>query len=1750
MDCEPSPSVEIPSDYLKSVAVSAYHLDIVLDAERATYAGSVRIELDITTDLTRQAVGQEDGEASADKGGIGCTSFYVHASPGLQLSAATVNGNPGKVVRAPSSLTHVTRIDVPPEAALHSGTAAIEINFASVISRSRTDGLYMALSKNPKGRNVMEGLGEAEAAQRGDEEGGDAGQRSGSDGREGAVGALRGYATGSVGETIVIGTHLEPTHARELFPCVDLPSRKAVFHLTLRGVPRHLQAISNTPVLHSEDVNGATAVTFLPTPRMPTYVFGFWVGDFHCTSARSLALAAVPSCGAGSLSLPPMPPPPSGEEDSSVLINVHVVKGVGLEGAEFALDLARRAFELFSGLFSVPFPLPKLDVIALPGPMHGLGMENFGAITCLQEYLLVTADTTFVRRRRIARLICHEVSHMWYGDIVTPESFDELWLKEGMARFLEYLAVDYLDPSYHVWNNFMGEVFFQAMLADSQEDSHPVVQQHNGHIASIIESFDTITYCKGASVLRMLSHCVGPDRFLEGIGAFVVTHQYRCATQEDLWKAVQGVCDRDGVALNIRDLMQPWLTRPKFPVLRVRMVGSNLIITQQPYSFFAPPQRVGVSDVDSAATTRVARRACGEGAEGGQSEDAGARSPKLLRTGAPVTGERPLEGRTSAVDVPACGSTEESGGAATHEKSQPARAAWPVPLRIRAAGGSRSFSNGAPAHGVEGNDGAHGGRSNGQPGEETRSVLLTETSTSVFLPCLYCRSDADGSDEGTISAEGTDLEDRDGSQEAGRDRRSYLVVNDGHSGFFTVQYECERSWELALAAVEGGVLDECETMGFVYDLILPLHEGVLIDRRAASLSISGRKESCDGGGEDSSCDVTCLFSRLEKVVQLLGRDRGHPAWSTGQLFMWELLIMCASNELGEIYELSRARGDLVLAQRRLQVSCDQRNVPAAATTRNAAVWAGNEGDTDRGHANVHARSDSTSTPRADADGGQTENSVAAGDLGGGVRDEESAAAATDTLSAIEGRIAAAAQRLRSITADVERACEEAEDHCSCSMAEYTTVGRELGVIRLCKPPLNPLSHDVRVGILEGLKQAQDDGAVSLVVITGGNKAFSAGADIKEMADGHAVRRAPDLLTVVSAIEASRVPVVAAIGGVALGGGCEVALACHLRVASPRASLGLPEVLIGLLPGAGGTQRLPRLVKAEMALGMITTGKMVPAVKALAAGLVDHVVDASAPDLVAAAVAFATGRLSQVAGGLGALRTGGRLLKDPVPVLLAVCDAAAAKIGPPVRGAEPAWSCVEALKAAASDDFVVGMAKEGALFSRLIQSQQSRARRHLFLAERAAFRIPRTPVKPPKIESVGVIGAGTMGAGIAIAFLFAGFRVTLVDAKQENLDKGLAYVERGVLSAARRGKVSKKTAEAVKTLLTPALSIKATKHCDLIVEAVFENMGLKKRIFKELDTTCKASAILCTNTSTLDVDQIARSTNRPSSVMGMHFFSPAHMMPLVECVRGEDSSPVTIAAVMGASKRLKKIGVLVGNCDGFVGNRMLKWYTAETEFLLEEGASPAEVDRAVKTFGMGMGPLEMSDVAGNDISYLIKKERGLLDPAKRDRNERYCSLGDKLVEMGRYGQKTGKGWYNYEKGSRKPLHSPEVAALIDAHRTETGRRPRKISAEEIVERCFYALINEGFRCLEERIAEHPDDIDVVWAYGYAWPGWRGGPMFWADEIGARTLVRQMAKYQELLPDVSHWQPSPLLLRLAETGDTVSGYYAKKAVTSRL
>ncbi|CAM9607841.1 unnamed protein product [Ectocarpus fasciculatus] len=768
---------------------------------------------------------------------------------------------------------------------------------------------------------------------------------------------------------------------------------------------------------------------------MPTYVFGFWVGDFHCVSARALMTGAVRS--SSDMSLPPSPPPRTrlaAEEEEAVEINVHVVRGVGLEGVEFALGFATRAFELFSRLFSVRFPIPKLDLIGLP-QMHGLGMENFGAITCLQEYLVVTPDTTFVRRRRIARLICHEISHMWYGDLVTPHSFDELWLKEGMARFFEYLAVDALDPSYHVWNNFMSEVFVQAMLADSLENSHPVVQQHDGDIASILDSFDTITYCKGASVLRMLYRWVGPDRFLRGMADFVVSHQYRCATQEDLWKSVQGVCDRDGVAINVRGLMQPWLTRPKFPMLRVRMVGDALSITQQPFSFFPLPP--GGSFPPPSGANSTAHRAVGGGGGVVVSEDGAGRSAKLLRMGSaaaaaaaaggaqaqsqaspppPVPHESPPLGNSTrgddsanaAADMqvsdderPPVAGVTQSGSAGLRGGGSTDAACWAIPLRIRTSrvvppegGGVRAAGRGERHHGV-GSTGAAAtaaaAAAAAAAGEDTHCFLLAERSTSVALRC-------ESADASVGRVESIDSNRRNGG------RLPYMVVNDDHSGFFTVQYECERSWRLALAAVEQGVLNECETMGFVHDLVIALHEGVLLDRRAACSRIAAERgvhDASGGGGGHLKCDVPCLFSRLEGVVRLL--DRGHPAWCTGQLFLWELLVMCASNLLGEVYELSRRRREVALAQKRLRDTLEYERL--------VAVAGGGNGEADSAQQENGARRHGESG-RDCAQGGTTVPAMGA----------------PPRPPVPDGEVACAAERLRIVTADVERASAVVEGH--------------------------------------------------------------------------------------------------------------------------------------------------------------------------------------------------------------------------------------------------------------------------------------------------------------------------------------------------------------------------------------------------------------------------------------------------------------------------------------------------------------------------------------------------------------------------------------------------------------------------------------------------------------------------------------------------------------------------------------------------
>ncbi|CAB1121493.1 unnamed protein product [Ectocarpus sp. CCAP 1310/34] len=1030
------PCLGIPEGYLDSVVVKAYHVDIALAVEEAAFSGLVRIPVHV-----------KPGSAAA----AACRTFYLHAAAGLRVSAASVNGVPAVIVRG-----RATSIEVPEEAAVYGGeSAVIEVHFAGLISKLRTDGLYMIETVGKKSdagaEKAVVGRLRAEGSQGTEQEGGGGGEGEtrGQGGSKASIdirrngAAVQAVASGGSSSGcsstppsstlaahspgIVLGTHLEPTHARELLPCVDLPSSKAVFHLTLRGVPRQLQAISNTPILRTEDETAAAddggcryavkTVVFQPTPAMPTYVFGFWVGDFHCVSAQALMTAAVRSNDVS-------PPPPlparleEEEEEDAVQINVHVVRGVGLKGVEFALEFATRAFELFSKLFSIRFPIPKLDLIGLP-QMHGLGMENFGAITCLQEFLVVTPDTTFVRRRRIARLICHEISHMWYGDLVTPHSFDELWLKEGNGSTVFTSTVDALDPSYHVWNNFMSEVFVQAMLADLQENSHPVVQRHDGNIASILESFDTITYCKGASVLRMLYRCVGPDRFLRGMADFVVSHQYRCATQEDLWKAVQGVCDRDGVALDVRGLMQPWLTRPKFPMLRVRMVGDALSITQQPFSFFPFPRGGSFpppSGVDSAAHRAVSQGGAGEWVV--SSEDGAGRSAKVLRMGSAAAGGAQAQGQASP-SPPLDDSTRSEGSASAAAEmqvsdderppvagvTQSGSACWAIPLRIRMSRVMLPEDGGLGAAGRgERHHGAGPAGEAAASGKDTHRFLLVERSTSVALRC-------ESADASVGRVESIDSNRRNGGK-----RPPYMVVNDDHSGFFTVQYECVRSWRLALAAVEQGVLNECETMGFVHDLVIALHEGVLLDRRAACLTIAGARGR--GGGGDLQCDVPCLFSRLEEVVRLL--DRGHPAWCTGQLFLWELLVMCASNVLGEVYELSRRRREAALVQKRLRDTLEFERLVAVTGGGNSEAGSAQE---EGGAPRPHGESGRDCTP--EGEGATTVPAMVP----------------PPRPPVLDSEVASAAERLRNITADVERASAVVEGHAEW-YAERAVFGEE------------------------------------------------------------------------------------------------------------------------------------------------------------------------------------------------------------------------------------------------------------------------------------------------------------------------------------------------------------------------------------------------------------------------------------------------------------------------------------------------------------------------------------------------------------------------------------------------------------------------------------------------------------------------------------------------------------------------------------
>ena len=636
-------------------------------------------------------------------------------------------------------------------------------------------------------------------------------------------------------------------------------------------------------------------------------------------------------------------------------------------------------------------------------------------------------------------------------------------------------------------------------------------------------------------------------------------------------------------------------------------------------------------------------------------------------------------------------------------------------------------------------------------------------------------------------------------------------------------------------------------------------------------------------------------------------------------------------------------------------------------------------------------------------------------------------------------------------------------------ADYQLHG-DVAVITLNNPPVNGLGYATRVGITNGLERANADPAVKAIVITGAGKAFSGGADIREFGTPKALQE-PNLLSVILAIEHSAKPVVAAVHSVAMGGGLELALGCHYRVAAPGAQIALPEVKLGLLPGAGGTQRLPRVLGVETALNMIVKGDPVSSeVLASLPGqkLFDQMA-ASAESLLQEALAFAAQAAARQAAGEALPLV--RQLPCKHPQGDAYFQFARNMVKGMAKNFPAPAKCVDAVQAATKNKFDAGMAFERAIFVELMNTPESAALRHLFLAERAASKIPDVgdDVKPRAIQKVAVIGAGTMGGGISMNFLNAGIPVTILETKQEALDRGLATIRKNYEAQVKKGKLKQDKYEQRMALLTPTLSYDDLRDADLVIEAVFEEMGVKEQVFKKLDEVVKPGAILASNTSTLDVDKIAAFTQRPQDVVGMHFFSPANVMKLLEVVRGAKTAKDVLATVMQIAKKIRKTAVVSGVCDGFIGNRMIEQYSRQAGFLLEEGCTPAQVDRAAEKFGFAMGPFRMGDLAGNDIGWYIRKRRYQEKPELR-----YSKTADLLCELGRFGQKTGAGWYDYQAGKRDAIPSKLVEEMIAKHRADLGITPRKISDEEIVQRLVYSLVNEGAKLLEEGIASKASD----------------------------------------------------------------------------
>ncbi|MGM0583614.1 MAG: 3-hydroxyacyl-CoA dehydrogenase NAD-binding domain-containing protein [Pseudomonadota bacterium] len=671
------------------------------------------------------------------------------------------------------------------------------------------------------------------------------------------------------------------------------------------------------------------------------------------------------------------------------------------------------------------------------------------------------------------------------------------------------------------------------------------------------------------------------------------------------------------------------------------------------------------------------------------------------------------------------------------------------------------------------------------------------------------------------------------------------------------------------------------------------------------------------------------------------------------------------------------------------------------------------------------------------------------------------------------------------------------------------VGR-VAVIETDNPPVNALGQPVRQGLFENAKAAAGDDSVDAVVIACKGRTFHAGADITEFGKPP---QPPALDDVLEILEGMDKPVVAAMHGTALGGGFEVALACHFRVIAPRGMVGLPEVKLGLLPGAGGTQRLPRLIGAVPALRIMVTGDPVPAKKALEMGAVDEIVEG---DLVEGAVAFAERKAKEGAE----LR---RLSRIEAPQTdMAAIDEEAAKLLRRTRGLPAPAAILETVKDAVRLPWAEGKKRERELFEELRQSPESAAQRHAFFAEREAQKVPGVTkdVKPREVKKMAVLGAGTMGGGITMSFASAGYPVTIIDQDPEALERGLGIIRKNYEATQRRGGMSEAQVEKARANITGSTNFDDVADADMVIEAVFENMALKKEIFGRLDQVCKPGCVLASNTSTLDVDEIAAQTSRPEDVVGMHFFSPANVMRLLEIVRGAKTAPDVLKTAMDHGKKAGKVPVVVGVCHGFVGNRMLHARARQVERLLLEGASPAEVDGALTKFGMAMGPCAMSDLAGLDVSWRVRQEAGTKAP-----------VADAICEMGRFGQKTGKGYYLYEEGSRRPIPDPEIDALIDRVAKEHGIERRPIDEKEVFERLLFPMIDEAAKILDEGIALRASDIDIVYLYGYGFPVGKGGPMFYADQVGADYIAGQLDHYADLTGDDS-LRPSAPLRRLAE------------------